>query len=129
LSQLSNRRISFRRGLGLAAATVALAAVPVFGTASIAAAADAGSGASGPRPGARPQLTDTQKQCLSDALSASGVTLPEKPTDGTRPQLTQEQRGAMKDAMKAAAEKCGLPARGPNGAGQPGPAGPAGANV
>jgi hypothetical protein len=44
------------------------------------------------------------------------VTLPEKPTDGTRPQLTQAQR----DAMKAAAETCGLPARGPHGQGQPG---------
>lgn len=100
----------------------ALAAATVLGGASVAVAADSGSGSSsgsGTAAGhARPQLTDDQKQCLSDALSAAGITLPQKPadgqkpTDGTRPQLTQEQR----DAMKAAAEKCGLPAMGPRGA-------------
>ena len=59
---------------------------------------------------------DTQKTCLTNALSTAGVTLPEKPTDGTRPQLTQ----ALRDAMKAAAETCGLPVRGAPGQGQPG---------
>ena len=54
--------------------------------------------------GFRPQLTDTQKQCLAD----QGVTLPTPPTPGSgeRPQPpTAEQRAAF----HAAAEACNLP--------------------
>lgn len=108
-------RTLLRRGV-VAAATVALTAMSLVGAASVAGAATDGPG-QGVGTRQHPQLTDTQKQCLSDALSAAGITLPQKPADGrkpaegTRPQLTQEQR----DAMKAAADKCGLPARGPLG--------------
>ena len=68
----------------------------------------------GPR-GARPQLTDEQKQCLVD----QGVTAPTKPADGaTRTAPTADQIAAF----KAAAEACGLPtppAGGPHGPGAP----------
>ena len=70
----------------------------------------AGGPEGGPR-GARPQLTDAQKQCLTD----QGVTLPTKPADGaTRTPPTADQIAAF----KAAAEACGLPtppAGGPHG--------------
>ncbi len=102
-----NHRHSIRRGVRLAAATLALAAVPVIGGATVAGAdsGTTGTGAQG-RPAHAP-LTDAQKQCLAD----QGVTLPERPADGSRPQLSQEQR----DAMKAAAKACGLPTPGPRG--------------
>jgi len=79
---------------------------PVLGTASLAGAAHCGGTQDGSeRAGAahaRPQLTDAHKQYLSDALAASGVTLPHEPADTTdgapkgvaRPRLTQEQSGA-----------------------------------
>jgi hypothetical protein len=104
-----NHRHSIRRGIRLAAATLAMAAVPVIGGATVAGAADSGAtgtGAQG-RPAHAP-LTDAQKQCLAD----QGITLPERPADGSRPQLSQEQR----DALKAAAKACGLPTPGPRGA-------------
>jgi hypothetical protein len=103
-----NQRHSIRRGVRLAAATLALAAVPIIGGAGVAGAADSGTtGARGQGRPAHAPLTDAQKQCLAD----QGVTVPEKPADGSRPQLSQEQR----DARKAAAQACGLPARGPRG--------------
>ncbi len=103
-------RLPRRVGLvvGFLAGFVGLAALPALGLGAYA-AADTTSGessASGPGVrGLRPQLSDTQKQCLAD----HGVTLPERPANpeaGTRPAPpTDEQRAAF----RAAAEACGLP--------------------
>ncbi|MEX1009500.1 MAG: hypothetical protein WD271_16915, partial [Acidimicrobiia bacterium] len=68
-----------------------------------------------PAHGPRFQLSDTQKQCLTD----QGVTLPERSANGERPAPpTDEQRAAM----RAAAEACDipLPAHGGPGQGQGG---------
>jgi hypothetical protein len=91
-----------RSAVGLAAGALALVAVPAFGLTGVAEAASGETGAGGGR-GPRPQLTDEQKQCLTD----QGVTPPERSADGTRVLPTDEQRAAL----KAAAEACGLPAR------------------
>ncbi len=107
------RKRNVRRGLVQIVGFVALAALPVLALNSLATADTGGSSTTGTsdpsgttRP-ARPQLTDTQGQCLAD----QGVTLPTRPADGSRPEVSQEQR----DALRAAAEKCGLPAMGPRG--------------
>ena len=96
--------------------TLALAGLAVASFGSFAGAADDTTpSATAPDGTARPhpQLTDAQKQCLAD----HGVTPPQKPADGTRPTPpTDEQRAAH----QAAAEACGLPARGPGGPGGPG---------
>jgi hypothetical protein len=54
----------------------------------------------GPRRGLRVGLTDAQRQCLAE----QGVTLPGRAADGTRPALTQEPRAAFRQAAAA----CGL---------------------
>ena len=112
------------RTWGVLLGTVIVAGLAVASFGSFAGAADdnsASTGAAAPDGTARPhpQLSDTQKQCLAD----QGVTLPERPADGTKPTpLTDDQRAAF----KAAAEACGLPARGPGGPGGPGFGGPRG---
>jgi len=108
---------------------------------------------------ARPTLTDEQKaklqtqmeqyrSCMRTQLSASGVTLPQKPADGTqaappadgqrpqrpqRPQLTDEQKAAFDAARTACADvqpNLGVTGIGPMGGlgghGFGGPGGPGG---
>jgi hypothetical protein len=96
----------FPRRVGIVAGFLALAALPAVGVGAFAAAATGSGEASAEGTTLRrPQVTDAQKQCLTD----HGVTLP---ATGERPQgLTDEQRAAF----RAAAQACGisLPAHGP----------------
>jgi hypothetical protein len=90
------------RRVGIVAGFLALAALPAVGVGAFAAAATgAGEASADGAPLPHPQLSDTQKQCLTD----HGVTLP---ATGERPQaLTDEQRAAF----RAAAEACGIALR------------------
>jgi hypothetical protein len=57
------------------------------------------------RHGARPALTDEQKQCLAD----QGVTLPDRPAAGSDPSTRVRPTEEQRSAFRAAAEACGLP--------------------
>jgi hypothetical protein len=92
----------FPRRVGIVAGFLALAALPALGVGAFAAAATgAGEASDEGAPLARPQLSDTQKQCLTD----HGVALPATGERPTPP--TDEQRAAF----RAAAEACGIPLR------------------
>lgn len=87
-----------RKRVGHVALFVALAVVPVLAFNSLATAATASDGGSDPT-GARPGISDAQRQCLA----GQGITLPTPGSDGT-PRLTREQRQQFREASQA----CGL---------------------
>ncbi|MFO7589808.1 MAG: hypothetical protein R6X23_02785 [Acidimicrobiia bacterium] len=88
-----------KRRRGAVAATLAVASMGLLAGFAPAASAHPGGG--------RAQLTDEQKTCLEE----QGVVRPEPNADGERVKPTDEQ----KEAFKAAAEACGIEARGPRG--------------
>ncbi len=88
-----------RATVGHVVLLVALAVVPVVAFNSLATAASASDGGSGPT-GARPGLTDSQRQCLAD----QGVTVPSGSSNDAKPPLTREQR----QELRAAGQACGV---------------------
>ena len=86
----------FRTRLGHVALFAALAVVPVLAFNSLATAGTS----SDPTAGARPGLTDEQRQCLTD----QGITLPLRSSNADKPALTDEQR----QQLRAAGQACGL---------------------
>ena len=60
--------------------------------------------------GARPPLTDAQKQCLA----GQGVTLPGPPADGTAAEPPSPPTAEQRAALRQAATACGITIRGPH---------------
>ncbi len=126
MTNASAKRIP--RKVGIVVGFVALAAIPALGLGAFAAADTSTgetSGQQGTRP-PRPELTDTQKQCLA----GRGVTLPQRPANGETAQRPSPPTDEQRAAFRQAAEACGLPtpAAGANGPGfgRPGFGGPGG---